>query len=117
MVDRVPIDGCNPAVFFFRKGHNPIDQQFIQLALIIQIIRIQSKDQSLAQLNLLLREIFYGSITVQPDAALGVCVVEVRVDLWLHHVFSIHHDFLAGLGMVGVSKQLASSGVKPIRVA
>jgi len=81
MMDRGPIDGRDPAMFLFRKGHNPIDQQFVQLALLVQIIRAQSKDQSLAQLDLLLREIFHGPYTIQANAALGVRIVEVRVDL------------------------------------
>ena len=86
MTERAPIDaGRYPAMFFLGKGYDPIDQQFIRLALIVQIIRVQSKDQSLAQFHLLPREIFYGSDTIQPNTALGIRVVEVCVDPWLQH--------------------------------
>src|SRR6266851_9284043 len=60
--NRGPIDGHYPAVFFLREGHDPIGQQFIQLALVVQVIRIKRDDQPLAQLDLLLRQVFHGSV-------------------------------------------------------
>ena len=56
MADRRPIDGRYPAVFFLREGHDAINQQFIQLALVIHIIRIQSQEQPFPQLDLHLRD-------------------------------------------------------------
>jgi hypothetical protein len=88
MMDCGPIDAGYPAVFFFRKGYDPIREQFIQLALAIQIIRIQSEDQSLAQLHLLLREVLDRSDTIQANSALRIRVVEIGVDFWLPHAAS-----------------------------
>ena len=85
MIDRGPIDGRYPAVFCFRKRYDAIDQQFIELALRIHIIRVQGQEQALAQLDLLLRQILHGADAIQPNAALRVGVVEVRVDSWLRH--------------------------------
>jgi hypothetical protein len=48
-------------VFFCRKGYDSIREQFIELAFVIQIIRVQSDGQSRAQSDLLLREVFHRS--------------------------------------------------------
>jgi hypothetical protein len=76
-------------MFVRRERHDPVNQQFIELALVIQIIRVQCKDQSLAQLHLLLREIFDGPGAIQPNTAFGVRVVEIHIDSWLYHAGSL----------------------------
>src|SRR6266480_1334169 len=66
MADRVPINGCYPAVFIVRKRYGSVNDQLIELAVVIEVVRIQREDHSLAQLHSQLSKVFHGADTIHP---------------------------------------------------
>src|SRR5262249_43135995 len=86
MMDRGPIDDCHPAMLFFRKGDDTVDQQFIRLPFGVQVIRVKGQGHSFTQRDALAPQILDGPDAVQAQTAVGVRVVKVGINLWLDHV-------------------------------
>src|SRR5262249_13629778 len=86
MMDRGPIDDCHPAMLFFRKGDDTVDQQFIRLPFGVQVVRVKGQGHSVSQRDALATSSLGGRDAVQAQTAVGVRVVKVGIILWLFHV-------------------------------
>src|SRR5882672_5967507 len=92
IADRMPINNGHPEVFV----HRILDD-----ALHLQLFAIQCESQTVSQHNVLMRQIFYGSNTVQAQAALYICIVEVgKHSQVVHTLPPITQASRTGLGMV-----------------
>jgi hypothetical protein len=112
-----PVDRSDPATLGIGISRDGVGDQFIELGIFVDVVRVSDELQSFAEFDALPIQVFQSASAIQAQPTLRVGVVKVGVDTGLAHGFRSVQGIFAGFRIVGVNNRLVASALKPVKVA